>query len=536
MTSRFFVLAAAVFCCLSCVEVNNHLGGSLMPVTRTYDIYVKEAPIEDIQMRMADSLSGFSSTRVTIGAIRDEKYGLTTRSCALTLVPMFADTLDLGKNPKFKKMHIELTRDSSSVESPDQEVILQNFNVFELEKAINPKKEFNCNTSIAHKNKRISKTRPVYYGQDSLAFDFTKEFGEKFLSLKNEDVKDIDKYLEKFPGIYIDSDIPAGDGGRINMFNLQMEFNKEYNFLTGNYAFLNFEAEFDGKVKDTVLVFMIGMYDFYNVDSLFTNSTTYPQYCFNATGHETRSKAGKAGEEIMIEGGGGLKPVVTGKVLKKMAEDIISSTGEDPKTAIINKATLVFPFEFPDDYKEIDQFWPDQLSPTIRIATDSTVAFSSLSNTADESENKGDINRSLCQYSPDITYHLQQMLLIDENKPESIGMKNLEKGLYDVWLLIMADEVYTRETETNDEMAEYYNYLAYQSYYSGMYSGGYGSNYNNYYNYMMMANYANQTSSYQEVQTELDRDRYYRASLNGPAFDGRVPTLKLTFSIPKKEN
>jgi len=536
MTSRFFAIAAAVFCCFSCVEVDYHLGGSLMPITQTFDVYVKERPIEDVEMRMADSLSGFSSTRVTIGAVRDEKYGLTTRACALTLIPMYLDSLDLGKNPKFKGMHFSIARDSSSVEDPSQEVIFQNFNVFELDHAIDPLKDYDCNKPVSHKNTPLTKSRPVYRGQDSLCFDFTKEFGERFLKLTDNDVHDIDKYLEEFPGIYIDSDVPSSNGGRINMFDLQLDYDDDYNVVYGNYAYLSFESEFDGEVKDSILMFLIGAYDFYDVDSLLTEASTYPQYSLNVTGHETRSMAGKAQQEIMIEGGGGLKPVISARTLKRMAEDIISSVGADPKKVIINKASVVFPFNFPDNYKDVDQFWPDQLSPTCRIVTDSTTAFSSLTNTSDDDEDQGDINRSLCHYSPDITYHLQQILLVDENDPESSRTKYFNKGMYDVWFLIMADEVQTMETEANEELSEYYNYLAYQSYYSGMYGGsGYGSNYSNYYNYMMMANYASQSSSYEQTSTELDRDRFYRASLNGPATDGLVPTLKITFSVPKSE-
>lgn len=537
MKSRFLAIAAAAVCCLSCVEVNYKMGGSLFPITQTYDVYIKEAPIEDILMKMADSLSGFSSSRVTIGAVRDERYGLTTRASALTLVPMFIDSLDLGRNPKFKNMFFSITRDSSSVETPDQEVIFQNFNVYELEKAIDPKTDFDCNTPIAHKSKQLSRTKPVYNGQTVLSFEFTEEYGKRFLSLTNDDVKDIDEYLEKFPGIYLDCDAPSSNGGRINMFDLQMLYSSDYNYIYGNYACLNFESEFDGVRKDTTLMFLLGAYDFHDLDSLIENSTTYPQYALNLTGHETRSKSGqKAQESIMVEGGGGLKPYIKGKTIKKMAEDIISSVGADPKKVVINKAQIIFPFEFPEDYKDVDQFWPDQLSPTVRIVTDTTAAFSSLTNTSDDDEDQGDINRSLNQYSPDITYHVQQLIRIDENDKESTGAKNLEKGLYDVWFLIMADEVYTKETETNDEMSEYYSYLAYQSYYSGMYSGSsYGNGYNNYYNYMMMANYASQSSTYEEVQTELDRDRFYRATLNGPACDGRIPIMKLTFSVPKKE-
>lgn len=530
-------MVAAALCCLSCVEVNYKMGANLFPQNQTYDVFVKEAPITDIQMRMADSLSGFSDSRVTIGAIRDEKYALSTRSCALTLVPMFIDSLDLGKNPKFEGMFFEISRDSSSVENPDQEIIFQNFNVYELDHAIDPSRDFICNSTITHKDGLISNSRPIYYGQDSLSFSFTKEFGERFLTLTNDDVQDIDEYFEKFPGIYIDCDAPigAGNGGRINMFDLQLQYDSDYGYVEGNYACLFFESEFDGERKDSLLMFLIGAYDFYDIDSLLTNASTYPQYCLNLTGHETRQMAGPAHEEIMVEGGGGLKPYIPAKSLKKMAEDMISSTGADPKTVVINKARVIMPFEFPADYQDVDQFWPDRLSPTCRILTDTTAAFSNLTDTSDAEEDQGDINRSLCYYSPDITYHLQQLLLIDENDTGSTKTKNLNKGNYDIWFLIMADEVETLQTETNEEMSEYYNYLAYQSYYSGMYSGSYGSNYNNYYTYMMMANYASQSTSYQNVTTELDRDRFYRASLNGPESDGAVPTLQITFSVPKTE-
>lgn len=533
------IAVSALFCCLSCVETNSQLGGNLVPINQTYKIYTAEAGLEEVYMRMADSLSGYSSKRITIGAIRDAEYGLTTRSCALTMVPVFVDTLDLGKNPKFKRMIFQVAKDTTSFSDPNQEAILQNINVYELSRPIDASKDYNCNSTVPHLDKRITEGRLIYDGGDSLSFNFSEEFAKRFLELKDSDVQDIDTYFKKFPGIFIDVDTPHNNGGRLDLFELQLGYNSDYDYITGNYAALEYQAEYDGELKDTSLLFLLGAYDFNDVDSLITNSSSsFPQYCLNFTGHQTRGLSGKATQEIKIEGGGGLKPFISAKYLKTLAENMIASTGNDPTKAVINKATIVLPFEFPSDYKDIDSYWPDYLSPTIRVVTDTTTAFSSLSDSSSEEEDPGSINRSLCYYAPDITYHMQQILSVNEKDASATKTKQFNKGMYDVWFLIMADEITVTKQSSDSDLSEYYNYLAYQSYYGSMY-GGYsssygGDSYSNYYNYMMMAQYASQSSSYESASVEMDKDRYYRAALNGPTSKGSVPKLKLVFSIPNE--
>lgn len=539
MKLRIAAIAATAFiCCLSCVDVNNQIGGNLVPINQTYKVYTAEAPIENVSMRMADSLSGYSSKRITIGALRDSEYGLTTRSCALTLVPLFVDRLDLGKEPKFKRMIFQVAKDTTCVADPTQMAIFQNVNVYELARPIDSNKDSDCNSTIPHLDQRITRGRPVYNGSDSLTFYFSEDFGKKFLEIKDEDIKDIKTYFKKFPGIYIDMDTPKSDGGRINLFDLQVDYDSDYNYIKGNYAVLNYESEYRGERIDTSMVFLLGAYDFNDVDSLFTQTTTYPQYCLNYTGHETRSRAGKADETISIEGGGGLKPYIEAKELKRVAENMIAAAGNDPTKAVINKATIVLPFEFPDDYTDVDNFWPDYLSPTCRIVTDTTTYFSSLSDSSSSDENQGNINRSLAQYAPDITYHMQQILNINENNTSAKSTQQFNKGMYDVWFLIMANEVTVTRQETNSDLSEYYNYLAYQSYYGSMYGGyssyGYGNSYSNYYNYLMLAQYASANTSYESVSVEMDKDRFYRAHLNGPGGSGTGPTLKLVYSIPNE--
>ncbi len=107
---------------------------------------------------------------------------------------------------------------------------------------------------------------------------------------------------------------------------------------------------------------------------------------------------------------------------------------------------------------------------------------------------------------------------------------------------------YEKTTTTDSqaqEMANYYQQLAYYSYYNQLYGGygsyyggyssygGYGSYYNNYYNYAAMAQYAYSSATTTTSDTELDKDRYYRAVLRGPGAEGRKPKLKVTFAIPK---
>lgn len=552
MKTRFLALAATLVCCLSCIETNSSIGGAFVPVTETYTFHTAEIPLEGITMQMADNLSGFSDDRITVGAIREGEFGLTTRASAFALVPVIYGEFNVGKDPVFKSFHFAAARDTLSFLDPSQENILQHLHVYELSEALDVEK-YDLNQTLAHGSKPVTKGTPVYNGTDSLSFDFTEEFGKKYLQLTKDDVADMKTFLSRFPGIYIESDLPEGDGGRINMLDVQLSYDANNKYVKGNYATLHYSAELNGVRKDTVMIFYYGAADFFDIDSLFNAYTgTFPQYCLNVTGQQTRDRAGDAEETIWVEGGGGLKPVISARSLKRQVEQAISAAGGDPQDAVINKASLVFPFDFPEDYKEMD-IWPYRLSPTCRFVSDDGTSFMGLTDSSSSDENQGDIDRSHFRYAPDITYHMQELLKVDESKTESVGARNLARGNYDIWLLIMAQELQLNVSTTSKEQQEMLNYLAYSSYYNGMYGGyggyggygyggyggyGYGDyGYSNYLNYAMMAQYASmaQTSTTQTVK--LDKDRFYRATLHGPADPDadKVPKLLLTFALPNQE-
>lgn len=543
-------VAAVLLSCYSCVNKSYLLGSDLLATDQQFDIFTAEFPIEDIEMRMADSLSGYSQTRVTIGSVRDGDFGLTKRGCALTLVPMY-DSLDFGKNPKFKNFFFTLQKDTISIPDESQRHILQSVNVFELSEPLDT--TYDINTKIKHGSKRITKGIPVYNGSDdTLSFYFSKEFGEKYMNITLEDTKDLSTFTKKFPGIYLETDDPVGDGGRIDMFKLQLQYNSSSYYLTGDFAELFFSAEYDGKVKDTVFLFYFSPDRFYNVDSLIYNAKgSLPQYCLNVTETESAKIEGRAKDKIFVEGGGGLKPVISASELREKIIAEISRNG-NPEEAAINKATLSLPFVFPDDYKQMS-LYPQILSPTCRIRTEKGLNFGGLTDSSDSGEDQGDINRSLLKYAPDVTYHAQSILnLTDMSKISN----------YDIWMLIMAYEVEKSQTSAaeSDAMSDYYNMLMYSSYYNNMYGGygyggygypyggygyggyggygygGYGYNdyYSNYYSYALMQQYYNNSSSTTaSTTTELDKYRYYHAVLRGPEDPVAHPTFKITYSLPK---
>ena len=323
-------LIAAMFCLPSCINIDNNLGRNYLENGQKYDIHSEQFDVDDIELLSPDSLSAYSTYKFTFGAVRDEVYGLSERSCAFTLVPM-NDTLDFGKvgTRKFKSFKFYAVPDTISCSEPSQADILQNINVYELQKGINFK--------AAYPKVKIGKTRitdgiPVYNGKGALVFDFSKEFGEKYMSIRQSDLDTISNYTKRFPGIYISSDDPIGNGGRINMFRLPID--KFDNKLNGSYALLSFSAEYEKRgIVDTSFVFYFGPVQFYRkiAKSELTDAMKQVQVALNMDSHDNVPFDKKAGENIYFEGGRGVKPVIKANKLKKAVIKELSKYGDPQK-------------------------------------------------------------------------------------------------------------------------------------------------------------------------------------------------------------
>lgn len=527
---------------MSCVGVDQNLGGDFIPTDQKYDFHTAEFDLDEVWMKSIDSLTAYSSRRITIGSIRDETFGLFSRGSVVTLVPVL-DSVDFGKDPVFKRFKFKAAVDSVSVADESQANILQNVNVYALDEPLGSKEYFS-RAEIKHGSKRITKGVPIANGKDSLTFDFTEEYGKQYLSMTQDDLKDLKTYAKKFPGIYLCTDDPTGNGGRFDMYEFDIlrtvaGTSGSYIARTDNYAILYFNGEFNGERRDSSLMFYFSPVDMQDLDSLINAKSLPSQYVFNVDRHESDHLVGQADDKIYIEGGSGIKPVVPAAEIQRLVNAEIIRKGGEPITTLITKATIEMPFDFPEDYTTMFRY-PKVLSPTIKISTDTTVTFAGLTDASASNENQGDVNRSLCNYAPDITHHVQQIIRKSE------GDKKLSN--YDIWFLIMWYETTTTTDSQAEEMANYYKQLAYYSYANQLYGGGYGGYggygyggygyggygyYNNYYNYMSMASYASSSATKTTSSTELDKDRYYRAVLRGPKAEGKKPKLKVTFAIPK---
>ena len=74
-------------------------------------------------------------------------------------------------------------------------------------------------------------------------------------------------------------------------------------------------SRWDGVEKDSTFVFVPGEPEFYQEAELVGNNQKIYQFCFNRTGHETVE--GPAAEQVLVEGGGGLKPVILASELQR---------------------------------------------------------------------------------------------------------------------------------------------------------------------------------------------------------------------------
>ena len=230
--------------------------------------------------------------------------------------------------------------------------------------------------------------------------------------------------------------------------------------------------------------------------------------------------------------------------LQEKTRAAIAKNGGDPDNVIIVKASIILPFEKPADYKVLN-YYPSILSPTIQQEAENDdgekyITFAGLTDASVSTEDQGDIDRSNLQYSPDITYHLQAMMDRTDLATSTDS---------DIWLLTIHTEKVANASGSLYD-SDYYKQLMYASYYNSLYGGGYGYGgygyggygyggydsygYSNYYNYMMLAQMMSASSqqSY-SYTTELDKDRYYCAVLNGPASE-RKPMFRVTYAVQKK--
>ena len=202
------------------------------------------------------------------------------------------------------------------------------------------------------------------------------------------------------------------------MFDLPLEFD-DYGYVSGNYAELKITADYDNRKQvATSFIFIYGPSSFVKAGA--SSSQIPTQYAFNTSEHSTDEiyrDGVKAEGKIIVEGGAGVKPVIKAREIKLKMHEMIEASGiGNPKEVVINKATITLPYNVNGDWDKLDKY-PAILSPTVRLRSseEKYVSYAGLTDSSIESENQENINRSLSNYAPDISHHVQEILKLEQN-------------------------------------------------------------------------------------------------------------------------
>ena len=204
-TSRVWFFAAFWAIMLgsaSCVEIDETLGENFIPTDQIWDVYPCESQtLTQITMRNSDKLSGYSTSRFTFGAVKDENF-VTRKMTSFTLVPLDKN-VDFGKSvngyPKVTQFHLSAVRDTLSMVFDNQERILQNVYVQSLKAPLDSNVLY-TDTQLKTNETIISLGIPVYDGGDSLSFDFSIEYANSVIKgiqdFQSEETDSLNHYLK----------------------------------------------------------------------------------------------------------------------------------------------------------------------------------------------------------------------------------------------------------------------------------------------------------------------------------------------------
>lgn len=422
--SSIVLLLLSVAAVCSCVDRNNTLGTIYIP--SNHDIPIKVAEFDlPVTLKLCEDIQSQSST-LMFGSITSEDYGTITVGAAASLTPT-TDTADFGKDPVFIDMYLQGGISRTDFLSADQANIPQNLHVYPLTRPLD--------TTLIYANsirredigtEEITQRDAVYMGGDSIKVHFTKEYAEQFFKATDAEIDSAQLFAKRFYGIYIETDpIEEGlIGGRINQTDIYSTI-AVLVFTSTNNA---------GKRRDTSITFQVGSP--YYVNSFSASSkglaTDYPK------------------ETLYYEGLSGVKPHVSGKVLRNMlAKWAMEEEGVDVSRIVIAKATIELPYEYADNQKDIANY-PTNMFPCQKVvAEDSHFFYSPIEEIYDANVNDGTNNRSLMAYKPDAGRYVQGLLKTEANDIDELD---------DIWLM----PTFSVTNSSTNQVVHYADFVGYE--------------------------------------------------------------------------
>jgi hypothetical protein len=502
------VLLLSVLFFPSCIETNYTLGDSLVPTSN--NLYVESATIDlKVGMKSSSDIQS-SSYYYDVGTIVTEKFGLTKVDLAATVTP--SDTgIRFGTDPELIDAYILLIRDNVQTFADNQDNITQNLYVYPMARAMDSTM-VTCNSVTENDYIHIPIGNALLTSKDTVTIPLDRQWAKNLMSATRAELDSMELFIKNHYGLYFTTDDPIEGtyGGRLN------------NFETASIKMGVSSTNNNNIRRDTTITFDIGSVYHGVSTQVFKHSSKYLE-----VGPDNNE------EVLYYEGLAGIKPFIDAYVLRNAIEDWAEENGVDLSKILITRATFDLPFEFPEDYRTVDKYYPQGLYPAVYEldSTDNIWRYNLLGSIYDDTYDKGDINRSLYCYRPDVTYYIHQLINKEEISEED-----------DIWLIAPFEYIQTNSSANNNA---YYNPYMYNSYYNPYYGGygyggygygyggyGYGGyGYNNYYNnmYYYDALY-NASSTTSETFYYVDYMNYAVGQINGNGAE-RHPKLNLTYVV-----
>lgn len=427
LTAALCVLTA-LFTAAACVENDRTLGSGLLPDESILTIGTKTFEIQ-VTNRTSSSVQAANSLSMLVGTMTDPVFGTVISNSATFILP-YSDSTDFGEDPKLLSAYLNLSIDSTYYLENDQKGIHQRIKIYKLLTPLDSSNMGFCNslTPEDYCSEPITVSDPVIYGEGEIRIELKDEFARELLSITPEEFRDLSLFIERFPGLYIQIEPSMStSGGRMNYLDL------------GNST-INVNYTLNDPDR--------GISDLDTTESFAFGYSTYEVYNYFSTGSEALSND-NPGDRLYMESLSGIKPHINAGSLKEMIDNWIQDEGLEQKNVVISRAELKFPYPEPDDYGIFDMEHPDYIYAFTRapLATNDTLYYYQPLDEVYSTSNYGSINRSLMEYSMDITAYIQSII---DAEPSEIN------ETMDLWIAPMKYKVNLADTRVYE--FDNYNY------------------------------------------------------------------------------
>jgi hypothetical protein len=377
---KIFYIIGLIALLNACVEVDKTLGLDFVPDNATLDI--KQAVFDlPVYTATIDSVITSSTSVGAVGYLNQSKFGLFTTGSVFRMLP-YTVGFNYGEAVLLDSavLTIYVSRRTHLGEEPPKSLSQPLF-LYRLTRnlAYNTTYYNNSLKQGDYETTKISEDY-TYKGDDTIKIRLKDVFANELLAATEEEMASDSLFLQKFKGFYLEADTTgakANTGGQVSYFDLTT-------------TYISFTYHHAG--NDTTRYF------YYFIEQTTPNFNVYTHSSSSLSDYSNPLPAPV--NTVYLEGLAGVKPYIDFNQVRNSIAHRIQQEGKDTSKLVINKAELVVPIDYQASLLDL---CPTALTLAYK---DSTDVFSFLMDTYFDTFG-GVLNRSLQQYSFNLTYYVQ---------------------------------------------------------------------------------------------------------------------------------